>query len=62
MDALTSQAARQSVGSHFKNVTTLVQRANGYVSQLGACGMAGRPVSAVEYFRMLYRELNPKQV
>ncbi|MFA7340109.1 MAG: ATP-binding protein [Candidatus Obscuribacterales bacterium] len=61
MDALTSQAARQSVGSHFKNVTTLVQRANGYVSQLGACGMSGRPVSAVEYFRMLYRELNPKQ-
>jgi len=61
LDAFTSQAARQSVGGHFKNVTTLVQRANGYVSQLGSCGMVGRPVSAVEYFRMLYKELNPKQ-
>ena len=62
MDSLTNQAARQSVGGHFKNVTTLVQRANGYVGQLGACGMNGRPVSAVEYFQMLYKELNPGQV
>jgi hypothetical protein len=61
MDAFTSQAARQSVGSHFKNVTTLVQRANGYINQLGSCGMIGRPVSAVEYFQMLYKELNPSQ-
>lgn len=61
MDAFTNQASRQSVGSHFKNVTTLIQRANGYVSQLGSCGMVGRPVSALEYFRMLYKELNPSQ-
>lgn len=61
MDAFTNQASRQSVGSHFKNVTTLVQRANGYISQLGSCGMGGRPVSALEYFQILYRELNPKQ-
>lgn len=43
LDAFTSQAARQSVGGHFKNVTTLVQRANGYVSQLGSCGMVADP-------------------
>lgn len=61
MDAFTNQASRQSVGSHFKNVTTLIQRANGYVSQLGSCGMVGRPVGALEYFRMLYKELNPSQ-
>ena len=60
MDAFTSSAARQSVGAHLKNVTTLVQRANGYISQLGACSMTGRPISAMEYFRMLYRELNPR--
>lgn len=61
LDAFTNQAARQSVGSHFKNVNTLIQRANGYISQLGNCGMSGRPVSAVEYFQMLYKELNPQQ-
>jgi len=60
MDAFTSSAARQSVGAHLKNVTTLVQRANGYIGQLGACGMTGRSISAMEYFRMLYRELNPR--
>lgn len=61
MDAFTNQASRQSVGSHFKNVTTLIQRANGYINQLGSCGMIGRPVGALEYFRMLYKELNPSQ-
>ncbi|MDR3616852.1 MAG: ATP-binding protein [Candidatus Obscuribacterales bacterium] len=59
-DTFTNQAARQTLGSHQKNVTTLVQRANGYISQLGSCGMAGRPISATEYFRMIYTELNPK--
>lgn len=59
MDAFTNQASRQTVGSHAKNVNTLIQRAQGYVSQLGNCGMSGRPVSADEYFRMLYKELNP---
>jgi hypothetical protein len=62
MDAFTNQAARQSVGSHFKNVTTLIQRANGYINQLGACGMSGRPISALEYFRMIYREMNPSHI
>jgi hypothetical protein len=61
VDSFTSQAARQSVGSHFKNVTTLVQRAQGYIGQLGACSITGRPVSAIEYFQMLYKELNPNQ-
>ncbi|MBC8000035.1 MAG: hypothetical protein IAF58_18915, partial [Leptolyngbya sp.] len=60
LDVFTNQAARQTVGSHFKNVTTLIQRAFGYVGQLGNCGMTGRPIGAVEYFRMLYKELNPK--
>src|SRR5579885_612102 len=58
-DACGNRAARQSVGSHFKNVNTLLQRAQGYMGQLGACGMSGRPVSALEYFQMLYKELNP---
>lgn len=61
LDVFTNQAARQTVGSHFKNVTTLIQRAFGYVGQLGNCGMTARPIGAVEYFRMLYKELNPKQ-
>ncbi len=59
-DVFTNQAARQSVGNHQKNITTLIQRANGYVSQLGSCGMTARAISATEYFRMVYRELNPK--
>jgi TraG P-loop domain len=59
-DVFTNQAARQSVGSHQKNITTLIQRANGYANQLGSCGMTARPISATEYFRMVYRELNPK--
>lgn len=59
-DAMTNQASRQTVGSHRKNVVTMVQRAHGYISQLGACGMNGRAIGAAEYFRMLYRELNPK--
>ncbi|HEY9788250.1 MAG TPA: ATP-binding protein [Candidatus Obscuribacterales bacterium] len=60
LDVFTNQAARQTVGSHYKNVTTLIQRAFGYCAQLGNCGMSARPIGGVEYFRMLYRELNPK--
>lgn len=61
-DVFTSQASRQTVSTHAKNVSTLIQRAFGYVSQLGNCGMTARPISATEYFRMLYRELNPRRV
>ncbi|HEY9718661.1 MAG TPA: ATP-binding protein [Trichormus sp.] len=60
LDAFTNQASRQTIGAHAKNVTTLIQRAQGYLSQLGNCGMTGRAISATEYFRMLYRELNPR--
>ncbi len=60
VDVFTNQAARQSVGHHARNVSTLVQRAFGHVAQLNSCGMTGRPISATEYFQMLYRELNPK--
>lgn len=60
LSKFTNQAARQTVGGHLKNVQTLIQRAQGYVGQLNNCGMSGRPISAVEYFRMLYTELNPK--
>ena len=59
LDVFSNQATRQTVGSHAKNITTLIQRAQGYLSQLGNCGMGGRPIGAVEYFRTLYRELNP---
>lgn len=59
VDVFTNQAARQTVGHHHKNVQTLVQRAQGHISQLGACGMTARPISALEYFQTLYRELNP---
>lgn len=59
VNVFTNQAARQTVGHHQKNVQTLVQRAQGHISQLGACGMTGRPISAMEYFQTLYRELNP---
>ncbi len=59
-DVFGNKAARQSVGAHMKNVATLLQRAQGYMGTLGACGMGGRAVSALEYFRMLYKELNPK--
>jgi hypothetical protein len=59
-DVFTNQAARQTIGNHTKNVMTMIQRANGYISQLGACGMSGRPISAEEYFKMLYREMNPR--
>jgi hypothetical protein len=62
VDVFTNQAARQSVGHHQKNVQTLVQRAQGHMAQMGACGMTGRPISALEYFRMLYTELNPHRV
>jgi hypothetical protein len=61
VDAFSSQAARLYVGRNFKNVITLIHRANGYINQLGSCGMSGRPVSAVEYFQMLYKELSPQQ-
>src|SRR6516164_3835370 len=40
VDAFTSQASRQTVGAHGRNVTTLIQRAHGYVAQLGSCGMS----------------------
>lgn len=59
IDAFQNQAARQTVGAHTKNVQTLVQRAQGHVSQLGSCGMSGRPISAKEYFQMLYKSFNP---
>ncbi len=59
VDVFTSQAARQTVGHHHKNVQTLVQRAQGHISQLGACGMTPRAISALEYFQNLYRQLNP---
>ena len=58
-DVFTSQASRQTVGHHTKNVSTLVQRALGHVAQLGACGMSARSISALEYFHMLYQDLNP---
>jgi hypothetical protein len=58
-DVFTNQAARQTVGSHAKNISTLIQRAYGYVGQLGSCGLEARAISATEYFRMLYREMNP---
>ena len=35
VDVFTNQASRQSVGSHQKNLTVMIQRANGYLSQLG---------------------------
>lgn len=59
-DAFGNKAARQSVGSHFRNVATMLQRAQGYAGQLSSCGMSASPVSALEYFRMLYKECNPK--
>lgn len=59
VDVFTNQAARQTVGHHQKNVQTLVQRAQGHVAQLGACGMTARPISALEYFHTMYHELNP---
>jgi hypothetical protein len=61
VDVFTNQAARQTVGHHQKNVQTLIQRAQGHISQLGACGMIGRPISALEYFQNLYRHLNPNR-
>jgi TraG P-loop domain len=61
VDSFTNQAARQTVHSHKKNVSTLVQRAHGYIAQLGQCGMNGRPISATEYFHLLFRELNSRQ-
>ncbi len=59
LDVFSNQAARQTIGGHAKNVTTLIQRAFGYAGQLGSCGMSARPIGAIEYFRMLYKELNP---
>ncbi len=59
MDAFTNQAARQTVGSHAKNVQTTIQRAQGHVNQLASCGMSARPIGAKEYFQMLYQVFNP---
>jgi type IV secretory pathway VirB4 component len=59
IDVFTNQAARQTAGHHTKNVSTLVQRAQGHVAQLAGCGMIARPINALEYFQMLYRDLNP---
>jgi hypothetical protein len=56
VDVFTNQAARQTVGHHHKNVQTLIQRAQGHVAQLGACGMTARPISALEYFQTLYKD------
>ncbi len=61
VDVFSNQAVRQTVSSHSKNINTLIQRAVGYIGQIGNCGMSGRPISASEYFQMLYRELNPNQ-
>jgi hypothetical protein len=55
----TNEAVRQSVSNHTKNVSTLIQRAYGYVSGLSTSNLTARPLSATEYFRMLYRDLNP---
>jgi hypothetical protein len=62
INVFANQANRQTTGSHARNVSTLVQRSHGYVAQLGSCGMTARPISATEYFRMLYRELNPRRI
>ena len=59
MDAFTAKASRQTTGNHAKNVSTLIQRAQGHVSQLAHCGMTAKPLSANDYFQMMYRELNP---
>ncbi len=59
VDVFSNQVSRQTLSSHRKNVNTLIQRAIGYINQVGSCGMNGRAISAHEYFRMLYRELNP---
>ncbi len=59
VDVFSNQVSRQTLSSHSKNVSTLIQRAVGYINQVGSCGMNGRPISATEYFQMLYRELNP---
>jgi hypothetical protein len=59
MDAFSSKAARQSTANHAKNVSTLIQRSQGHIAQLGHCGMTARALSANEYFQMMYRELNP---
>ncbi len=58
-DVFTSQAARQTMKSHVRNISTLVQRAQGHISQLSTCGMTAEPISANNYFLMLYRDLNP---
>lgn len=59
-DAFGNKAAKQTLVSHGKNVNTLIQRAQGYVSQLGGCGMTLTPLSAVQYFQMMYKDLNPR--
>lgn len=59
IDSFQNQAARQTVAAHGKNVQTLIQRAQGHVAQLGACGMSARPISAKEYFQFLYKNFNP---
>ncbi len=59
-DAFKNRAARQSMVGHGKNVNTMIQRAQGYINQLSGCGMSATPISALEYFQMLYKELNPK--
>lgn len=61
LDTFNSQGSRQSTGQHAKNVTTLIQRSHGHIAQLNHCSITARPISALEYFRMLYRELNPGQ-
>lgn len=62
VDTFTNKAQRQTIASHTKNVQTLVQRAQGLVSQLNSCGMTARAINAMEYFQMLYREMNPTLV
>lgn len=60
VEVFSSQAARQSVGSHAKNIMTLIQRANGHIAQLSNCGISARGISALEYFQILYKEMNPR--
>lgn len=59
-NALNNGAARQSILGHGKNINTMIQRAQGYINQLSGCGMTAKAISSVEYFQLLYKELNPK--
>lgn len=59
VEAFTGGKASTDVAQHMKYVNTMVQRAQGFCSQLAGCSLTARPISAEEYFQLLYRELNP---